>query len=528
MLHPNSSLPDFQSTAEVSITDLSPNLNLFDFLGSPAPTSGCPFQCMSPATMQKGLQPVWTSCEKGPLSASPSENDPLEILDNMALDQRTGEMKDQLDNPPEEVPPPAQTSTEPDRLEEPTRQLSDLNLALLKLDQDLNADPWAFMFQMPSTVIAALTSASDPTACLTTQYPVVEIFEKTQKFLEIVNGLVSSSPAGSTPPPPPPPLMASAEISWPLASASHHYSSDGSASSISSSFPSPTSVTYSSSTPNNVLSSHHMSSSPHRITVTTPTPHPQGRLLPAETQPPIPVRGVVDLPNSLLLAICYLRLLSLYNTFFSHIHHFIIAISSPAASRAPPDQVRPPMLTPWQLGQFQPSHSGTLQMLLVTQMGCYLLAQVERALGIDVWEQSLVREEEDREEAEYNYCFPHVGRTSFSSLSSLSSSSLSPSRHHNRHNRRRSSATTTATAESRRGGRDETPTIPIIGTSGSSGSGSGSNSNGMLLSRELIEMAIRDDDNDSNSSNRELGKIGNLRKTIKRVKRLLKKTMALE
>ncbi|GIK00438.1 hypothetical protein Aspvir_004463 [Aspergillus viridinutans] len=74
-----------------------------------------------------------------------------------------------------------------DSLHDITRELSNINMSLFDLEQSLHAEPWGAMFASPAAVITKLSTCggdqSDDT--LAHGYPLIEIFNKTQHFIDI-------------------------------------------------------------------------------------------------------------------------------------------------------------------------------------------------------------------------------------------------------------------------------------------------------------------------------------------------------
>ncbi|KAF7179691.1 hypothetical protein CNMCM7691_008740 [Aspergillus felis] len=72
-------------------------------------------------------------------------------------------------------------------LQDITLELSNINLSLFNLERSLHVEPWGPMFASPAAVITKLsTCGSDqPDDTLAHGYPLIDIFNKTQHFIEI-------------------------------------------------------------------------------------------------------------------------------------------------------------------------------------------------------------------------------------------------------------------------------------------------------------------------------------------------------
>lgn len=75
-------------------------------------------------------------------------------------------------------------------------KLSELNTALLRLLSSLHGEPWASMFESPSTLAALLTSCDQQANKIVYEYPLVEVFEKTQAFINLAK-LTTATPASA-------------------------------------------------------------------------------------------------------------------------------------------------------------------------------------------------------------------------------------------------------------------------------------------------------------------------------------------
>ncbi|KAM3483539.1 hypothetical protein MY8738_003082 [Beauveria namnaoensis] len=76
-------------------------------------------------------------------------------------------------------------------------KLSELNTALLRLNNSLHGEPWASMFESPTTLAALLTSCDQQANKIVYEYPLVEVFEKTQAFTNLAK-LTTATPASAT------------------------------------------------------------------------------------------------------------------------------------------------------------------------------------------------------------------------------------------------------------------------------------------------------------------------------------------
>ncbi|KFY28115.1 hypothetical protein V491_00635 [Pseudogymnoascus sp. VKM F-3775] len=460
-------------------------MDLFNISNPPSEFHGSSFPSMSPSIMQKGMSPMWTPPEGVHGVANTFEFHSDMLLDPSPLrstsTQTTESMKynptSHADSETGNVSPipnsPNLVASPQDPIEEATVRLSGLNIAFLRLDKKFHAENWSAMFESPSTVIAALTSGTDPRACkVASSYPVVELLENVQNFLHTVKHFVSSTSTSEPASPPPPP---------PLATPSAADKSDGFE------FQHPRSGRHASYDPSNSDASSSSSSTAStssellydRLNTQAPASTLQGSSITKET--PTPTTRV-DLQTSLIIATCYVRILRIYNTMFNHIDHFVRAISSKTISNTEGFSLNlPPVLQAWPLGEFKTTHYGTLQILLFTQVCLYVLTQIECTLGIDGWERA-VTGAEDR-----SHRYRH--------------------RHHNSHEPTRSRSSTTSKSHHRRQN-EQSPASKAESAS--------------LLSWKVIEMVIMNENGDGGK----LGKLGSLRKTVKRVKKLLRKTVA--
>jgi hypothetical protein len=476
--------------------------NIFEFSGlSNAGSDHCgsPFEFTSADFIQKGFQSSWSPMENNSTTGSTLEHQgdllydllptgpspqPVAVLtEHPPPVNGNGEID--VDPPSGSIPNPVPPST--DRIEETTRQLSDLISAFLKLETTLSSGFWAKMFESPTAVVAMLNAASDPNACLTKSYPVVEIFEITQKFIEAVKqvGAFGACPTSTRTSPPSPPLPSSASDAYRQCTSHYSHSRQHSSPYDSSSEDAASTISSTSSTSSSSIATKAFESV-SRNSFVTASGEPHGQPPAISCSQPV---ARIDFPTLLMIATCYVRILGLYTIFFRHINQFILALSSIAASKTPDNRANlPPILPPWPLGGFQPAHCGNLQILLVTQTSCFLLGQIESALGIDEWESSVIR----------------------GGISSNFSQQDTSSRY--RHPRNRHSVQ--GNSRSRRDGREAPSTESSTHVKTTSGA---------HLSWEMIEMVTRQE----NSEGDKLEKLGTLRKSIKKVKKQLKKNIAL-
>ncbi|GKZ30204.1 hypothetical protein AbraIFM66950_008250 [Aspergillus brasiliensis] len=141
--------------------------NMFDIFSFSSP----------PESSQENLFPtLWTPDGVVPLMSNPT--DYLQLPDNGLADlgTQTGIPEDK--NPPSGL----------DSLRDITRELSNVNLSLLDIEQSLHAEPWGPMFGSPAAVITKLSTCGggdQPDDTLAHGYPLIEIFEQTQRFTGI-------------------------------------------------------------------------------------------------------------------------------------------------------------------------------------------------------------------------------------------------------------------------------------------------------------------------------------------------------
>ena len=284
----------------------------------------------------------------------------------------------------------SENSSSFDSTQDCIKQLSDLNAALFRLDQACNAEKWANMFETPSSFIPILTTAGDLAACQPNRYPVVEMFEKTQKFLDLVKHFFSPTNGASFPSE----AAFDTTDSLRLRSQLHFNSQPPGHGPMSCARETPRRYSMSSASStdsDSTTSSKHGLEGPslglsHKPDLfmstpasTTDTPSPPPKPTPL-VQP--------DLAISLMLATCYVRINHLYTTLFRHIHHFTLALQTVAAAGRPDRRSElPPQIPSLDIGGFKPPSYGTLQIMLVVQTSCHLLAQIERVSGIEEWER---------------------------------------------------------------------------------------------------------------------------------------------
>ncbi|KAA8645741.1 hypothetical protein EYZ11_001253 [Aspergillus tanneri] len=269
------------------------------------------------------------------------------------------------------VPPPARSSAavpQSDSVQDITQDLSDLNLSLLSVHNSLQAEPWGDMFESPSAVIAKLTACDRGYSGvdLTRSYPLVEVFNGSQRFIELLkraNAYFTSTSAPS--------WSSSAPYFLSTQAPPRAYQSQG--------LPSDSDTSSSRSLENDMQS---------------------GMPPPPSTAPHRPCRGGrADLPTGLLICTIYARTIDLYTVLITQLSHFVHALSMLSASGGP--EYRPqmhPVIPPLQWGAFQPANYSALQMLIVTQVISFLLAEIERSLGVDEWEQYVGRRDSWRGE----------------------------------------------------------------------------------------------------------------------------------
>lgn len=271
------------------------------------------------------------------------------------------------------------------------KQLSDMNAALFRLDQACNAEKWANMFETPSSFIPILTTAGDLAACQPNRYPVVELFEKTQGFLDLVKHFFSPTNGASLPSE----AAFDATDSLRLRSQLHFNSQPPSQGPMSYARETPRRYSMSSASStdsDSTTTSRHGSEGPgfgfsRKPDFFMSTPASSAG---PPTPPPKPTSLVQpDLAISLMLATCYVRINHLYTTLFRHILHFTLALQTVAAAGRPDRRSElPPQIPSLDIGGFKPPSYGTLQIMLVVQTSCHLLAQIERVSGIEEWERN--------------------------------------------------------------------------------------------------------------------------------------------
>lgn len=359
-----------------------------------------------------------------------------------------------------------------DSLQDITQELSNINLSLFNLEQSLHAEPWGPMFVSPAAVITKLSTCGDdqPDDTLIHGYPLIEIFNKTQRFIDIARQ--TSVYFASLPAP-----FASTSTS----SSTSRPSSTGQAPSWH-----PSRAYYPDSDTSSQASSR--LSPPTDMYMQREMPPPHSTSSSSTTRANGPGRTAsCDLPTALHFTSGYARILDLYTTVSTQMSHFVHALSVQSTAGGPDYRQRiHPVIPPLQWGAFQPANYGALQILMAIQVISYLLTEVERALGVDEWEREVTRERSRSGER---------GRRS------------SHSGYHGPSEERGSYLFTQMHAQSRR--RDS-----VAGEGERAGAGRG------LLSPAMIEIVVQEEGLGSRR-----GKVGLLRRKLRRMKKELEKSM---
>jgi hypothetical protein len=249
-----------------------------------------------------------------------------------------------------------------DSLQDITRELSSINLSLFDLQQSLHAEPWGPMFASPAAVISKLSACADQPDDALAQYPLIDIFNKTQYFINIARQ--TSVYFASLPPPPPhASTSTSSSASRPTFTGQAAFYPDSDSSSQTSSGSSQVDM-------------HMQQMPPPHSTSSTPR-----------------CTASCDLPTALLFTTGYARILVLYTTISTQMSHFVHALSVQSMAGGQDYRQRMhPVIPPLQWGGFQPADYSALQILMAIQVISYLLTEVERALGVDEWEREVTRE----------------------------------------------------------------------------------------------------------------------------------------
>ncbi|KAF7165323.1 hypothetical protein CNMCM5623_009528 [Aspergillus felis] len=236
-------------------------------------------------------------------------------------------------------------------LQDITLELSNIDLSLFNLEQSLHVEPWGPMFASPAAVITKLsTCGSDqPDDTLAHGYPLIDIFNKTQHFINIAKQTSIYFASLSTP--------LTSRPTPPGKAPSRAFYSDRDTSSQASSRLSPVDMYTQREMPAPASSSA------------------------ARGNPSSP-----DLPTALLFTTGYARILDLYSTVTTQISHFVHALSVQSMAGGPDFRQRMhPVIPPLQWGGFQPASYGALQIFMAIQVISYLLTEVGRALGVVEW-----------------------------------------------------------------------------------------------------------------------------------------------
>ncbi|KAL3256346.1 hypothetical protein ABHI18_007650 [Aspergillus niger] len=259
-----------------------------------------------------------------------------------------------------------------------TRDLSNVNLSLLDLKQSLHAEPWGPMFASPAAVITKLStcgSGDQLDGTLAHGYPLIEIFKKTQRFIDIAKQTsvyfaslpttsASTSTSSSTGQPP-----------------SHPDSNDTSS----------------------------QGSSPFSPQVDGHLPYPASSTSTTRGNRLVRTASSCDSPTALLLTAGYARILDIYLTVLTQTSRFVHALSVQSRSGGPDYRQRMhPVIPPLQWGGFRPANYGALQILMIIQVISYLLTEVERALGVDEWEHEMMARERSQSAERRSHSYPQV------------------------------------------------------------------------------------------------------------------------
>lgn len=199
------------------------------------------------------------------------------------------------------VPVDAGTPPRLETLQDITRELSNVNLALFDEEQSLHAEPWGSMFASPTAVITKLSNCAggQPDDTLSQGYPLTDAFNKTQRFINIAQQ--TSIYLASLPNPPSSSLTSSSPIDQETPD------SDTSSQGSSPFFP-PVDVYMSRDMPPQFCTSS--SDRPRRI-------------------------ASPDLPTALLFTTGYARILDLYMTVVTQMSNFVHALSVQSMNGAP-------------------------------------------------------------------------------------------------------------------------------------------------------------------------------------------------
>ncbi|GKZ78022.1 hypothetical protein AnigIFM56816_001146 [Aspergillus niger] len=259
-----------------------------------------------------------------------------------------------------------------------TRELSNVNLSLLDLEQSLHAKPWGPMFASPAAVITKLSacgSSDQLDGTLAHGYPLIEIFKHTQRFIDIAKQTsvyFASLPTTS----------ASTSTSSSTGQPPSHPDSNDTSSQGSSSFSPP--------------GDGHL---PYTASLTSTT----------RGDRPTRTISCRDSPTALLFTAGYARILDIYLTVLTQTSHFVHALSMQSRSGGPDYRQRMhPVIPPLQWGGFRPANYGALQILMILQVISYLLTEVERALGVDEWEHEVMARERSQSAERRSHFYPQV------------------------------------------------------------------------------------------------------------------------
>ncbi|CAK37209.1 hypothetical protein CBS115989_2543 [Aspergillus niger] len=259
-----------------------------------------------------------------------------------------------------------------------TRELSNVNLSLLDLEQSLHAEPWGPMFASPAAVITKLSacgSGDQLDGTLAHGYPLIEIFKHTQRFIDIAKQTsvyFASLPTTS----------ASTSTSSSTAQPPSHPDSNDTSSQGSSPFSRP--------------GDGHLP-----YTASSPSTTRGDRL--------VCTASSCDSPTALLFTAGYARILDIYLTVLTQTSNFVHALSMQSRSGGPDYRQRMhPVIPPLQWGGFRPANYGALQILMIIQVISYLLTEVERALGIDEWEHEVMMREQSQAAERRSHSYPQV------------------------------------------------------------------------------------------------------------------------
>ena len=90
----------------------------------------------------------------------------------------------------------------------------------------------------------------------------------------------------------------------------------------------------------------------------------------------------IDTPILILILTCYIRFLRIYGTLFSHIHQYLLSLSSPSKSASFHKPLSTNVLPSLRIGGFSLQSYGNLQIIILIEISIHMVTRIEEVLGI--------------------------------------------------------------------------------------------------------------------------------------------------